>query len=499
MQRSLFKWILLCVTTAILVVAMTPSAWGQYTQGRISVTVLDPQKMVVPGADLELVDLATNQTRSAVTQSAGTYSFVNLSPGRYKLTISHQGFQKAVYEVVVEGTKSTDIEATLELGATTQVVTVEGTATPVVEATQVAIGATIDLKHIEGLPLQGRDISSLARIVPGYTGTWNGLPSIAQGNNIDGVIGNTSRMKFGGNTQPTVSVRLENIEEMTVQTDQLDMNQGFGMSAMQSNFTTRRGTSAYHGQFFEDLRNDDLNANSWRNNTTRVPRAEYKLNEFGGSFGGPVPKFKDKLFFFASISTGRQPGGASRSSTFITPSTQQGNYTYVGTDGQTHTVNVFTAARNYNSSLPNTVNTVIASQLARVNTAVGSGSVVSTTDPIINSVNWLSPNPITNWYQTFRIDYTPTSKWRLNLAVNRTKNDTPNANAPLFPGDYFTNVAGGSKYDRFTASAGIDWTASPTLLNSFRFGYLYPWGGILTAHRMTTGGTQRIPKGFLGP
>jgi hypothetical protein len=78
-----------------------------------AVTVLDPQKMVVPGASLELLDLATNVTRTAVTQSAGNFIFVNLSPGKYRLTIGAQGFQKAVYdEVVVEGTKSTDIEAT---------------------------------------------------------------------------------------------------------------------------------------------------------------------------------------------------------------------------------------------------------------------------------------------------------------------------------------------------------------------------------------------------
>ena len=478
MQRSFLGWILLCLTGGILLVGSTTvPAWGQFTQGRVSVTVLDPQKAVVPGAELELVDFATNETRSAVTQSGGTFTFVNLPPGKYKLTISHQGFQRAVYDVVVEGTKSTDIEADLKLGAATQTVMVEGTMTPVVEETQDTIGAVIDLKHIEGLPLQGRDISGLSRIVPGFTGTWNGLPSIAQGNNVDGVIGNTSRMKFGGNTQPSVQVRLENIEEMTVQTDQLDMNQGFGMSAMQSNFTTRRGTSVYHGQFFEDLRNDNLNANSWRNNAVGVKRGEFKLNEFGGSVGGPVPKFKEKLFFFFSLSTARQPGASTRSSNFLVPGAQQGNFSYVGTDGQNHTVNVLTAARNFDASLPNSVNSVIAGQFQRINTAVQSGSTAASTDPIINSVNWLSPNPTTRWFETFRVDYAATSRWRFNLAVNRTKSDSPNANAPFFPGDDFTNAAGGNQSDNFTSSLGIDWTAKPTVLNSFRFGYLYPWGG----------------------
>ncbi len=477
MQRSLFARILPCITIGLLAVTILPCAFAQYTQGRISVTVLDPQQAVVPGADLELVDLATNATRTGVTQSAGTFSFVNLPPGKYKLTISREGFQKAVYEVVVEGTKSTDIQANLKLGTPTQIISVEETATPVVEETQDAIGAVIDLKHIQDLPLQGRDISSMARIVPGYTGTWDGLPSIAQGNNVDGVIGSSSRMKFSGNSTPSVQVRLENIEEMTVQTDQLDENQGFGMAAMQSNFTTRRGTSAYHGQFFEDLRNDDLNANSWRNNAVGVPRGEFKLNEFGGSFGGPVPKFKDKLFFFASVSTARQPGFGSWNSNFLSPSAQQGNFTYVGTDGQNHTVNVLNAAQGFNSGLPSTINSVVAGQFQRINTAVQSGSVVPTTDPIVNSVNWLSPNPTTRWFETFRLDYNITSKWSVDLALNRTKVDSPNANAPYFPGTDFAAAAGGNQSDNFTSSLGIDWMASPTLINSFKFGYLYPWAG----------------------
>src|SRR5579864_4029291 len=93
---------------------------------------------------------------------------------------------------------------------------------------------------------------------PGYTGnlyngggTWNGLPSIAQGNNIDGVTSSTSRMKFQGNATPGLEARVEDIEEMTVQTDQLDLNQGYGQSNMQINFVTRRGTSAFHGRIYE--------------------------------------------------------------------------------------------------------------------------------------------------------------------------------------------------------------------------------------------------------
>jgi hypothetical protein len=472
MPYEFFRKSILRVTTGLLLLALTAPAWGQQTQGRINVTVLDPQKAVVQDATLELVDLATNEIRSGVTGSAGTYSFVSLPPGKYRLTVAKQGFKNTLFDaVVVSATKTTDVETALQMGSPTESITVEAVA-PVVEATSVAIGSVIDLKHIEGLPIVGRDISQLSRIVPGYTGTWNGLPSIAQGNNVDGVIASTSRMKFGGNSSPNVQVRLENIEEMTVQTDQLEMNQGFGMAAMQSNFVTRRGTNNYRGQFFWDHRNDNLNANSWSNNARGVRRGEFKLNEFGGSLGGPI--LQDKLFFFFSLSTARQPGSSTRNSTFLVPAAQSGNYTYVGTDGQTRTVNLFNAARSFNAALPGAVNSVIGSQFQRINQAIGEGSVSTTTNPIINNVSWLADNPTTSWFPTVRVDYNLAQNWRINLAVNQTKTDRPTANSPYFPGDDFTRAAGGTKSNNITSALGIDWTASPTLINSFKFGYLYP-------------------------
>src|SRR5215472_5975544 len=228
MSRYSFGRFLLGVVMFLVVLATTPSGWGQHTQGRINVTVLDQQGAAVPGAKLELRDVATNDQRTTVTQNAGTYSFVDLPLGKYKLTISKDGFQKAAFDVVVQATKTTDVEATLQVGSMNQVVEV-GAVTPVVETTATAIGSVIDLKHIEGLPITGRDITQLSRLTPGYggtpsgDGTWNGLPSIAQGSNVDGVEAGPTRMKFSG-LQQSVQARLENIEEMTVQTDQLDTN-----------------------------------------------------------------------------------------------------------------------------------------------------------------------------------------------------------------------------------------------------------------------------------
>jgi len=243
-----------------------------------------------------LRDLSTNIVTKAETSDKGTHTFVNLSLGTYSLSVAKGGFKTQNFEaVVVQAAKTTDVNATLTVGTINETVEVTATATPVIETTTNQIGTVVDMKQIENLPIQGRDLAQLSQLVPGYTGgqnneggTWNGLPAIDQGNSVDGTIGSTSRMKFGGNAAPAISPRLESIEEMTVQTEQLDMNQGFGQASMQVNFVTRRGGNKYHGRVFEDFRNAALNAQSWANDASNfvdpsnpIPKNSIKLNDFG--------------------------------------------------------------------------------------------------------------------------------------------------------------------------------------------------------------------------
>jgi hypothetical protein len=482
MPRPSLGRIVKCFAVVLVALIAIPSARAQFTQGRVDVTVYDQKGAVVPGAKLELQDLATNDVRTAVTESTGTYSFVNLSLGKYKLKVSKDGFQTAAYDVIVESTKVTTIEATLQVGSVTQVIEV-GAAAPVVDTTSNAIGSVISMKQIENLPLTGRNLNQLSTLTPGYTGTWNGLPSIALGSNVDGIQQGPTRMKFGG-IQVSVQARLESIEEMTIQTDQLDVNQGFGQASMQINFTTRRGSNDLHGRLFEDFRNSALNANSWRNNASGVAKPHFELNDFGGAIGGPI--LKDKLFFFGSFANARQPGSSSVSATFLTAAAQTGNFTYASTaassggavcNGTTCTVNLFAAAQNYNTangtSLPTTTNSTIGAQFTRINNSLQFGTVTTTSDPVINSINWLTPNPTTNWYPTVRVDYNLNTKIRMNLAWNRTVTISPTTNTPYFPGSDFTNTGVGNRFNAYTASYGLDWTISPRLINQFRGGFLY--------------------------
>ncbi|MGB6390995.1 MAG: TonB-dependent receptor [Candidatus Acidiferrales bacterium] len=449
------------------------------TSGTVAITVLDPDGSVVPNAQLKIESSSTSDVRQATTLEHGTYSFVNLPIGNYKLTVSRSGFRSQVFDTVtVQAAQVTDVVVNLNIGVATETVEVKESATPLIDTTSSAIGTVVDMKQLEQLPITGRDVSQLAFIVPGYTGsgtggTWNGLPSIAQGNNIDGVIASTSRMKFGGNTVPEVQARLEDMQEMTVQTDQLDLDQGFGASNMQVSFITRAGTNQFHGRIYEDFRNAYLNANTWVNDASATPKGQFELNDFGGSVGGPI--IHDKLFFFGGFATARQPGTAAAQNNVFTAAAQNGNFTFTGTDNAVHTVNLLTQIAGP-AGLPSTVNSVIAQEQSAINSAVSSSTLTTTGDPNLQTVTFLASAATTSYFPTVRVDYNLSQAIRMNFSWNMTKTTLGPVLAfapPFFPGSAFADQGGNTAIKNYTASYGLDWTLSPTLVNQFRGGFLY--------------------------
>lgn len=463
-------------TTVVFLSAQTGS------QGTVTVSVSDQSGGVVPGADLTLQDLATNDIRKGTTQSSGAYSFVGLNISTYKLTASKSGYASVVYDsVTVHAARVTDVNVTLKVAAIHETIEVKADEAPLVESTSSAIGTTIDLKEIENLPFGvDRDLTQLTTLISGYTpgtngvSTWNGLPPAAQVNSIDGMIGNSSRFKDGGNTYAAASPRIQNIEEMAVQTDQLDVNQGYGQANMQVAFITRRGTNRFHGRLFGDLQNSSFNANSWMNDFYQVPISKFHKTDLGGSVGGPI--LKDKLFFFFGFERDGIPGSQQLAPNFMTPDMQSGIYTYKSTvDGSIQTVNLFTLAAAQ-SGLATTVDSGVAAELSAINSSLSGGTVESLQGFGLYNVDTLAfhePNNQYFYYPTFRVDYNATQKLRVNFALNETKIRWPTTYAPLFPGQAFAFQTAGYKSNAYTASLGFDYTIKPTLINQFRGGYLY--------------------------
>ncbi len=455
------------------------------SRGMVTVTVLDPSGKVVPAAKLQLVDLGTDNIREAATSGVGTYSFVGLPIGNYRLTVSKAGFRTEVNNrVAVQAGQTTDIIIGLKVGTGAQRVVVSAAAIPLLQTTSSTIGTTINIKQLQDLPLSGRDVASLAFLTPGFssvpgvtTGTWNGLPSIAQGNNIDGVISSTSRMKFSGNASPGPQARLDSIEQMTVQTGDLNVNEGFGQAAMQTTFVTRRGSNSFHGRVYEDFRNSYLNANAWHNDAVGLAKNHLILNDFGGDFGGPI--LKNRLFVFGAFAMSKQPGGYTTTANVLTPLAQQGFLTesngsvvclltYDPTKCPQQTQSIAQA-----NGLPTTLNSSVASQLGKINGVLADGKLAPTNDPNLNELTWFVPSPQTTYFPTLRFDYTISQKVRMDLAWNETKFSEPGASAPYFPGTAFAGQGASRKSKEYTTSLGLDWTISPTLINQFRGGYFY--------------------------
>ncbi len=465
---------LVCLLSAALIfgVVSAPLNAQSGSQGSINVTVQDATGAVIPGTSLELVERSTDSTRKAETSGSGTYSFVNLPIGSYFLSVSKVGYATKRFEsLVVQAAQRTAITAQLPVGNVSEVVDVTGSETPVLETTSNAIGTVVDMKQIEDLPLQGRDLTTFSRLVPGYNGTFNGLPSTDQGSNIDGVVGAANRMKFTGNTQPAVSPRLETIEQMSVQTDQLDLNSGFGQSSTQLNFVSRRGSNRFHGRAYEDFRNSGLNANSFSNDVAGVRRNKLILNDFGISVGGPV--LHDKLFFFGSFAMSRRPGSTTATNNFFTTAAQGGDFVYQGTDGVTRTINVLKLAHSSNPTLPGTINPIVSSQLALINKAVSNGGITPTPDLNFNQVQWNSPNARSQYFPSGRLDFNMSQRLRMYLSFLQSTNSQPSVAAANFPGSDFSNQTAGNSSKNFTASYGLDFIATPNLINQLKLGYLY--------------------------
>jgi hypothetical protein len=462
---------------------LASSAWAQNTSGTVTVTVLDPGGALVPNTQLALKDLATNDVRSGVTRADGTYSFVNLTYGTYGLTALLSGFQTAVIDsITVQTARTTDVTVTLQIGSTSERIEVTGGVTPIVEATSSVIGTTIDMKQIEDLPLGGRDLNGLSALVPGYAEgngyhSWNGAPMASQGNNFDGVVADTSRFKDFGNAASAILPRPEAIAEMTILTDQLDLDQGFGTSVMQVNFTTRRGTNAFHGRVYDDFQNDGLNANSWFNDAIGQPKGKLIIDDFGATLGGPI--IKNKLFFFGDYAERKIPGTNYPNNNVLSAGAQQGNFTYTDTNGQLRTINVLNLAGA--SGLPSTVNSGIASILGRINSSASSGILRQTgNDPNLLTLYWTQPNPTTVYFPVVRVDYNPSDSLRFSGSWAMTKTSAPTAITPSFPGSAFKDTAGGTGNRYYTAALGVEWTISPNLINQFKGGFLYyfQYGGL---------------------
>jgi hypothetical protein len=240
---------------------------------------------------------------------------------------------------------------------------------------------------------------------------------------------------------------------------------------MQLNYISRRGSNRFHGRAYYDFRNDGLNANSWTNDVTNTRKAKLIQHDFGVSVGGPI--LHNRLFFFGTFAMFKQPGTVIATNNVFAPSAVTGNFTYTGTDGKAHTINVFQLAQQYGNGLPTVINPGVNTLIQNALTATQSLTKGNYTDPTIQSVAFNEPGEQTQYYPVARLDYNANDKIRMYLSWIMNESKPVGSYPPPYPGASFANQNGNNYTRNFNGNYGLDYIFTPKLINQFKFGFLY--------------------------
>jgi hypothetical protein len=278
---------------------------SQLYTGSITGTVTDPSGAVIGSARVDATDQEKGFSFTATVDSAGRYLIRQLPPGRYRVSVEAANFQSQRKEgVKVDVNQNVAVDFSMKVGAAAQVVEVQAGAVEL--QTQDAVtGQAIDRRYVNDLPLVGRSVLDLAYLTPGITevdtdcqgcmannfvsnGSRNATADIL----LDGVS-STNFEQNSGILAPTYIPSVDAVEEFKVQQSNFSAEFGF-TGATVINVVTRSGTNQFHGSLYEFVRNDKFDANNWFN--AGNPKPPLRLNDFGGTIGGPI--WKNKTFFF---------------------------------------------------------------------------------------------------------------------------------------------------------------------------------------------------------
>ncbi|MCI0624412.1 MAG: carboxypeptidase-like regulatory domain-containing protein [Acidobacteria bacterium] len=337
-----------CLICAGVSLTTTPDVTGQTFYGSIAGTVSDSSGAIVPGTNVTLTNLGTAEKRTMPSDDAGSYRFVNLVPGRYRVEAEKTGFKRFLREpVVVEVENAVRIDVAMEVGEVTQTIEVSE-QTPLLQSESSSLGQVVESRKVNELALNGRNPLALVALVPGVvpqgskqdssTGNPTGTNIFAWGNfQIGGGQANQSATYLDGGSVHVNYLNLlalvptqDAIQEFKVQTNNLGPEFGRFAGGI-INLTTKSGTNSFHGTAYEFLRAKVLNANDFFNNASGIDRPSFTQNQFGGNAGGRV--LRDKLFWFAGYEGFRQRRGQSFLLSVPIPAFRQGDFSNLRDSG----------------------------------------------------------------------------------------------------------------------------------------------------------------------
>jgi outer membrane receptor protein involved in Fe transport len=335
-NRTVIVFFVLMLVAALLA---TPSALAQST-AVLQGTVSDSKGAVLPNATVTAKNRSTSTERTTQTDSEGNYQFAALPVGSYNIEVQVQGFKTQVADqVTVEVAKTVVQNFQMDVGAISEQVLVSSDV-PIVETTTTSVGTVINQRTVQEIPLNGRHFVDLGLLIPGsVTPPQNGFltaPLRGQGSfafNTAGGREDTVNFMINGinlndmvQNQITFQPSINTVQEFKVDNSTVSAEYGRNSGAI-VNIATRSGSNQYHGEAFEFIRNEVLDARNFFD----ASKPPFKRNQFGFAIGGPVkfPHFgeggpifgyngENRTFFFFGYEGTRQRQGLTLTSNVLT-------------------------------------------------------------------------------------------------------------------------------------------------------------------------------------
>jgi hypothetical protein len=446
--------------------------------------VTDPSGGSIVNATVTAKDKDRGTDWPTKTNADGIFSLPRIPVGRYEVKVEAPGFK--IYQdpsIVLELNQRARVDVVMQVGTVNESVTVSSDAT-VLQTDTTQVGSVINANTIVNTPLVSRNPVALTLLAPGVT-----TPDPASFNN--GVRGGGGgRPYVNGNREQSNNFLLDGVDNnqvsdnLTAYQPNLDAIEEFKMitsnaSAEFGNFqggivnvVIKSGTNQFHGNAFEDFRNDKLNADNWGRNWQGLPRAPQRWNQFGGTGGGPIKK--DKLFFFADYQALRQAVPTSLASTTVMPlAWRNGDFSSLLNPAQTgagKTVQLYNpysiGSNGLRAPFPN--NVIPASLLSPAATKLLNNTTLY---PAPQTSSFTTPNYLysnASYINTdqgdIKLDYRPSDKDYYSARYSHGRQDQPAVNTfPLFYNSFNTSPF---------QNGVINWTRSfsPTLVNEARIG-----------------------------
>jgi hypothetical protein len=504
------------LATTLCLLLIPVAAFSQTANGTITGTITDPTGAAVAGAAVEITGTDTGVKTNTVTTFTGAYTATALQPGAYSVTVTASGFKKYTRTgLALAAAQTLGIDATLEIGATSESVTVSAEASLLKTETG-DVSHNITIEQLQDLPVLG--IGGANAGSSGVRNPFNStvmIPGVVYNPNftmiVNGATGNTAAYRVEGldNTNHTVSYALQEnqpsadaIQEVAVQTSNYAPEFGQAGGGL-FNITMKSGTNQYHGTGYEYFVNEDLNAAFPFSNdgTGHKVRPRNRRNDFGGTFGGPIriPKLYDgrnKTFFFFSYEEFREASGFNPSDTLPTTAYQNGDFSAIspngganfnpnlgvpsapiGTDSLGRPIfanEIYNpATRTANSADPFPNNIIPASMITPFAQGVQALLPKLTNGNYINNYTGFNLAQRVSTIPSLKIDQSLGAKGKIAFYWGTTGTDaqysTPNGNADGLPDIISANR--GTFIHALTERLNYDYTITPTLLLHLGAGY----------------------------